>query len=89
MTRAKLQKSNSVKVAALQMKKIKVPVGKICKDLDIDPATLWRWEKASKAAGKWKDAPGEIARPATRKKSPGTGPKSKISQETKDLMKAK
>ena len=81
------QRSNSVKVAALQMKKANVKTKDICQELDIPKNTFNDWLRAAKAAGTWSDVPGEVSRPAPRKKEPGTGPKRKITDQTKLKMK--
>ena len=81
------QRSNSVKVAALQMKKAKVKTKDICQELDIPKNTFNDWLRAAKAAGTWSDAPGEVSRPAPRKKDPGTGTKKKVMEQTKLKMK--
>ena len=81
------QRSNSVKVAALQMKKAKVKTKDICQELDIPKNTFNDWLRAAKAAGTWSDAPGEVSRPAPRKKDPGSGTKKKILEQTKLKMK--
>ena len=52
------QRSNSVKVAALQMKKAKVKTKDICEELNIPKNTLNDWVRAAKTAGTWSDVPG-------------------------------
>ena len=82
------QRSNSVKVAALQMKKAKVKTKDICKELNIPKNTFNDWVRAAKNAGTLSDVPGEVSRPAPRKKDPGTGTKNrKITDDTKMKMK--
>ena len=78
------QRSNSVKVAALQMKKVNVKTKEICETLDIPKNTFNDWVRAAKAAGTWSDVPGEVSRPAPRKKEPGTGTRNrKVMEQTK------
>ena len=82
------QRSNSVKVAALQMKKAKVKTKDICEELNIPKNTFNDWVRAAKNAETWSDVPGEVSRPAPRKKDPGTGTKNrKINDDTKMKMK--
>ena len=86
--RTEEHRSNSVKVAALQMKKAKVKSKEICAQLKVPKTTLNNWFRDSKAAGTWSDLPGEVSRPAPRKKNPGTGTKNrKITDDTKLKMK--
>ena len=69
------------------MKKANVKTKEICERLDIPKNTFNDWVRAAKAAGTWSDSPGEVSRPAPRKKDPGTGPKRKITDQTKKEMK--
>ena len=57
------QRSNSVKVAALQMKKVKTDTKDICEQLDVPIPTFNRWVREAKAAGTWSETPGEVSRP--------------------------
>ena len=85
------QHSNSTKVTALNMLKRGDTQVKVARDLKVSERTLRRWKEDSIAAGKW-DGPGGdgLARPAERRKDPGTGTKNrKITDEIKKVIKRK
>ena len=82
------QRSNSVKVAALQMKKVKTKTKDICEQLDVPKSTFYDWVREAKAAGTLSETPGQVSRPAPRKKAPGTGTMNrKITEQVKIKMK--
>ena len=83
-------RSNSTKVAALSLLKAGVSPKRISEDMKIPKQTLYDWKKASVASGNWMGADGDMARPAPRKKEPGTGTGSrKITTVIKRKMKRK
>ena len=71
------QRSNSTKVAALTLLKSGVRPIQVSRELSIPTRTLRDWRKASIASGNWNGGAGDnnnvVARPAPRKKEPGTG----------------
>ena len=71
------QRSNSTKVAALTLLKSGVRPIQVSRELSIPTRTLRDWRKASMASGNWNGGAGDnnnvVARPAPRKKEPGTG----------------
>ena len=71
MAKPHLYRSNSTKVAALQLKRQGVKAKDICKSLTIPKTTLNNWIREAKKAGSF-DVSG-MARPAPRKKNPGSG----------------
>ena len=85
------QRSNSTKVTALNMMKRGDTCAKVAWDLKVWERTLWRWKQGSIAAGKWDGPDGDgLARPAERRKDPGTGTKNrKITDEIKKVIKRK
>ena len=83
-------RSNSTKVAALSLLKAGVSPTRISKDMKIPRQTLYDWKSASMASGSWMGAGGDMARPAPRKKFPGTGTGNrKITTAIKRKMKRK
>ena len=50
------------------MKKAKVKTKDICEELNIPKNTFNDWVRAAKNAETWSDVPGEVSRPAPRKK---------------------
>ena len=70
------QWSNSTKVAALTLLKSCVRPIQVSRELSIPTRTLRDWRKASMASGNWNGGAGDnnnvVARPAPRKKDPGT-----------------
>ena len=55
------QRSNLVKVAALQLKKAKVKTKEISDQLYVPKTTLNNWFRDSKAAGSWTEVPGQVS----------------------------
>ena len=92
MKRKQEHRSNSTKVAALSLLKAGVSPTRVSKDMKIPKSTLKDWRRASMASGFWLGADGDsgIARPAPRKKEPGTGiGNRKITTAMKRKMKRK
>ena len=77
------QRSNSTKIAALNMIKSGTTQVKVCKDLNIPERTLRHWKKESQDAGLWKGSAGDSkARPAKRRSDPGSGTRNrKLTEE--------
>ena len=71
------QRSNSTKVAALTLLKSGVRPIQVFREPSIPTRTLRDWREASMASGNWNGGAGDnnnvVARPAPRKKEPGTG----------------
>ena len=72
-------RSNSAKVSALSMLKTGIGPKMVCDTFNIHRATLHRWKTASIESGNWLGADGDngLARPAERKKDPGSGVKNR------------
>ena len=68
------------------MKKAKTMTKDICEQLDVPKSTFLDWVREAKDAGTWSETPGQISRPAPRKKAPGTGTMNrKISDKAKEI----
>ena len=86
MAKPKLFRSNSTKVAALQLKRPGIKAKVICESLTIPKTTLNNWIDQAKKEGTF-DAPG-MARLVPRKKNPRSGSnRRKVLDETKKKMK--
>lgn len=86
-------RSNSTRVSALTMLKSGTPPTQVSSQLNIPPSTLRRWKKESKAAGTWnilnEAGDSNLARPAPRRKDPGSGGHNrKIDERMKERIKA-
>ena len=83
---AKLQRSNSTKMVALNRMRDGATPTQLNKEMKIPIRTLARWKKDAKDAGSWVGAAGDsgLARPAKRKSDPGSGGhNSKVSEDVK------
>ena len=84
----KEQRSNSTKVAALNMIKSGTSQVKVCRDFEIAERTLRRWKKESIDSGMWMGSEGDTkARPAKRRSS--SGRPRKITEDLKVKIKEK
>ena len=84
-----IHRSNSLKTAALMLRKLGVKPKKICEDLRIPDRTLRDWTRKAKEEGSFGDGPG-LAKPAPRRKQPGSGGNQrKVSEAVKALMMTK
>ena len=70
------------------MKAVKTKTKDICKQLQVPKSTFYDWVREAKAAGTLSETPGQVSRPAPRKKAPGTGTMNrKITEQVKLKMK--